>query len=58
MQQDAAEQAQRQQAAYDGHVKETATPSSTDQLTTLAELRDNGTITAAEFQSQKAMVLS
>jgi lysylphosphatidylglycerol synthetase-like protein (DUF2156 family) len=36
----------------------TATPSSAEELTKLAELRDKGVITAPEFEAQKAKLLA
>ena len=50
--------AQRQQAAMDSYIRETATPiSSADELAKLAQLRDSGVLTDAEFAAQKAKLL-
>lgn len=46
-----------QQQAFDAHVKEVAGTGSADQLAKLAQLRDQGAMTEAEFQSQKAKML-
>ena len=51
--------AQQQQQAFDSYVKETAgAGSSADELSKLADLKANGTITDAEFEAQKAKLLS
>jgi competence protein ComGC len=55
------EQAQAQQQAFRQYVQETAASSSTDtadQLSKLADLRDKGVISEAEFQQQKSKVLA
>ena len=56
----AAAQAAQQQKAFDSYVKETAGAgtSSTDQLAKLADLKQQGVITDAEFESQKAKILA
>jgi ABC-type multidrug transport system fused ATPase/permease subunit len=55
----AAAQAQQQQQAFDSYVKEAAGSSSTaDQLSKLATLKDQGTISQAEFDAQKAKILA
>ncbi len=55
----AAQQAQAQQKAFDDYVKQTAgAASSADQLATLAQLKDQGVLSDAEFQAQKAKLLS
>ena len=55
----AAAQAQAQQQAFDSYVKEAAGASSTaDQLSKLAALKDQGTISQAEFDAQKAKILA
>jgi Short C-terminal domain/Phospholipase_D-nuclease N-terminal len=55
----AAAQAQQQQQAFDSYVKEAAGSSSTaDQLSKLAALKDQGTISQAEFDAQKAKILA
>lgn len=54
----AAAQAQQQQKAFDSYVQQAAGGSSTaDQLAKLAELKDKGTITDAEFAAEKAKIL-
>jgi hypothetical protein len=57
----AAQQAARQQKAFDQYVKQTAgTPGSTtaDQLSKLAELKTKGVLTDAEFEAEKSKVLA
>jgi hypothetical protein len=57
----AASQAAEQQKAFDSYVKQAAgTPGDTtaDQLSKLADLKAQGVITDAEFESQKAKVLA
>jgi hypothetical protein len=52
-------QAQQQQQAFDSYVKEAAGADSTaDQLSKLAALKDQGTISQAEFDAQKAKILA
>jgi len=59
MQERAAAQAQRQQQAFDSYVKETAGGSgSADELAKLADLKAKGVLTDAEFEAQKAKLLS
>jgi hypothetical protein len=60
MQERAATQAAQQQKAFDTYVKETAGTgtSSTEQLAKLADLKQQGVITDAEFESQKAKILA
>ena len=54
----AAAQAAQQQKAFDSYVQQAAGASSTaDQLAKLAELKEKGTITEAEFASEKAKIL-
>jgi Short C-terminal domain/Phospholipase_D-nuclease N-terminal len=55
----AATQAAQQQKAFDSYVKETAGTgtSSADQLAKLADLKQQGVLTDAEFEAQKAKVL-
>ncbi len=54
----AAADAQQQQAALDTYVRQTAgTAGPADELQKLAALRDNGTLTDAEFAAQKAKLL-
>jgi Short C-terminal domain/Phospholipase_D-nuclease N-terminal len=53
--------AQAQQQAFKEYVQETAASSSTstaDQLAKLADLRDKGVITPAEFETEKAKALA
>jgi hypothetical protein len=57
----AAEQAAQQQQAFDQYVKQAAgTPgeSSADQLHKLADLKSQGVLTDAEFETQKAKILA
>ena len=55
----AVQQAQQQDQQFREYVKETAgTESSAEQLDKLADLRDRGVITPAEFEQQKAKVLA
>jgi ABC-type multidrug transport system fused ATPase/permease subunit len=55
----AAQAAQQQQQAMDAYIKEAAGPAgSADQLAKLADLKDKGVITQAEFDSQKAKILA
>jgi hypothetical protein len=51
--------ARQQDAEVRSYIKQAAgQPSPADQLTKLAELRDRGVITAAEFEQQKAKILA
>jgi hypothetical protein len=54
------EQATAQREAFDAYVRQTAgsSASSADELTKLAALRDQGVITDAEFNAQKAKLLA
>jgi ABC-type multidrug transport system fused ATPase/permease subunit len=56
----AAAQAAEQQKAFDAAVKQAAGTGSdsTDQLAKLADLKGQGVITEAEFESQKAKILA
>ena len=55
----AVQQAQVQEEQFRGYVQEAAGPqSSADQLAKLADLRDRGVITPAEFDQQKAKILA
>jgi membrane protein implicated in regulation of membrane protease activity len=55
----AAQQAQQQNEQFRAYVQDAAgSQSSADQLTKLADLRDRGVITAEEFDSQKAKILT
>jgi ABC-type multidrug transport system fused ATPase/permease subunit len=54
-----ARDAQAQEQQFRSYVQEAASsPSSADELTKLADLRDRGVITDAEFQQGKAKILS
>jgi hypothetical protein len=54
----AAAQAKQQQKAFDSYVQQAAGGSSTaDQLSKLADLKEKGTITEAEFAAEKAKLL-
>ena len=58
MQERSLEQAQRQQEALDAQVRQAAGASgNADQLAKLADLKDKGVLTDAEFQDQKAKLL-
>jgi ABC-type multidrug transport system fused ATPase/permease subunit len=51
--------AQQQQEAFDKYVKETAgSGNNVDQLAKLADLKQQGAITDAEFEAQKAKLLA
>lgn len=54
----AAAQAAQQQKAFDKYIKETAGSGSADELSKLADLKAKGVITDAEFEAQKAKLLS
>jgi len=55
----AVQQAQQQDRELRNYVQEAAgSPTSADQLSKLADLRDRGVITADEFERQKAKVLA
>ena len=54
----AAAQAQQQQQAFDDYVKQTAGSGSAEELAKLADLKQKGVITEAEFESQKAKLLA
>jgi hypothetical protein len=59
MQEHAVAQAQRQQEAFDAQVRQAAgSSSSADELAKLVDLRDKGVLTDAEFEAQKAKLLS
>ena len=58
MQERSLTQAKRQKEAFDAQVRQSAGSSgSADQLAKLADLKDRGVITEAEFQGQKAKLL-
>jgi hypothetical protein len=53
------ERMKAQQESFDSYVRQTAgAASSADELAKLADLRDRGVITDAEFQAQKAKALA
>jgi hypothetical protein len=56
----AAAQAAQQQEAFDSYVKQAAGTGtdSTEQLAKLADLKNQGVLTEAEFESQKAKILA
>jgi hypothetical protein len=54
----AVKQAQQQDEQFRAYVQESAGTSPADQLTKLADLRDKGAITQAEFDAQKAKILA
>jgi len=59
MHEHAAAQAQQQEQEFRSYVQETASSQSpADQLTKLADLRDRGVISAAEFEREKAKILT
>jgi ABC-type multidrug transport system fused ATPase/permease subunit len=61
MQERAAQEAAQQQKAFDDYVRQTAGPgggNTAEQLSKLADLKSQGVITDAEFEAQKAKVLS
>lgn len=61
MRQRAMRESAEQKREFDTYVRQVAAKgdgSATDQLSKLAELRDQGAISEAEFQSQKAKLLS
>jgi hypothetical protein len=57
MQEHAVKDATEQQQAFDSHVREAAGTSTADDLAKLADLKDKGVLTDAEFQAQKAKIL-
>jgi ABC-type multidrug transport system fused ATPase/permease subunit len=54
----AAKQAEQQQEKFNAYVRDAAGASQTDQLSKLADLKERGAITDAEFETQKAKVLA
>jgi hypothetical protein len=54
----AARQAVDQKKAFDEYVRETAATSPADELSKLADLKSQGVITDAEFETQKAKILA
>jgi len=57
MQEHAVKDAEQQKQAFDSQVREVAGTSVADDLAKLAELKDKGASTDAEFQAQKAKLL-
>ena len=57
MQEHAVKDAEQQKQAFNSHVREVAGTSMADDLAKLAELKENGALTEAEFQTQKARLL-
>jgi hypothetical protein len=60
MNQRAAQQAQQQEEAFRSYVQEAAgsSPNSADQLAKLADLRQRGVISPAEFETEKSKLLA
>jgi hypothetical protein len=60
MQQRSVQAAQEQEEAFRSYVQETAgkAPSSADQLAKLADLKQRGVISSAEFENEKSKVLA
>jgi len=59
MQERSAAQAQRAQYAMESHIGAAASgPSTADELTKLAQLRDQGILSAEEFETQKTKLLA
>ena len=59
MNQRSAQAAQQQEEAFRSYVQEAAgSPSSADQLAKLADLRQRGVISSAEFENEKSKVLA
>jgi hypothetical protein len=58
MQQRALEQAQQNQADFQKYVQQTAGGGAADQIAKLNDLKTQGVITDAEFEAQKAKLLS
>jgi len=55
----AVQRAQQQEQAFRGYVQQAAAPTGTaDQLSKLADLKERGVITDAEFEAEKAKVLA
>jgi hypothetical protein len=57
MQEHVVKDAAQQRQAFDTHVREVAGTSVTDDLAKLADLKEKGVLTDAEFQDQKAKLL-
>jgi len=58
MQERAIKDAAQQRQAMDSYVRDVASTSPVDDLAKLADLKDKGVLTDAEFQSEKAKLLS
>ena len=58
MRERALKQQQEAQTQFDAYVKQAAGASSADEIAKLAKLRDEGAISAEEFEKQKAKVLA
>ncbi len=58
MQEHAVKDAAQQKQAFDSHVREVAGTSPVDELAKLADLKEKGVLTDAEFEAQKAKLLS
>jgi hypothetical protein len=58
MQEHQLQYAQKQQDMMDKYIKDTAGGSTADELTKLAELKSKGVLSDAEYESQKAKLLS
>jgi membrane protease subunit (stomatin/prohibitin family) len=58
MQKRAVEQAQANAAQFQDYVRQTAGTSSVDELAKLADLKNKGVLTDAEFEAQKAKLLA
>jgi ABC-type multidrug transport system fused ATPase/permease subunit len=58
MQDRAMQRAQRHEQEFRGYVQEAAGNSTADELTNLADLKDRGVLTEAEFEAQKSKILS
>jgi hypothetical protein len=59
MREHAMQDAQQQEEAFRGYVQEVASTSgSADQLSKLAELKDRGVLSDAEFEAEKAKILA
>jgi Short C-terminal domain/Phospholipase_D-nuclease N-terminal len=57
MQERSMKDADQQQEAFDSYVRDVAGTSSVDQLAQLADLKEKGVLTDAEFEAQKAKLL-
>jgi len=57
MQEHAVQDAAQQKQAFDSQVREAASTSVADDLAKLADLKEKGALTDAEFQSEKAKLL-